>query len=379
MKSNISRRIRFVFLISLCLLLLNLCSCKNNDGGKIFIVPEQAKEQLTNYYIAPEIIVDTKEYSLENIPSAVKGESYKLFSAKATDVYGNELVVETKVYLHYYSENKSLIPIENNAFIPTSIGTYTICYYTVDSLNNEKLLTVDIECEEIETISITLNEKVLTGMVGHSQKVATYNLSNCNGNGKVEILAVSKETGKEYFVKDNSFIPEYTGEYIIKYLYSDYTSKGQENYVINVVEDKTPKFMGDVNLPEFFIVYAEYYLPELPSKAYINNKVYDLTPTIEVKYLESGRTEKLSSNTFVPAEDGDVVITYIASLFGNTNQKEFRAKCVDVDFLSYIKILDVDSSIEWLLKHMPNEDLMALANRSTDWTEKLYYFGYLKK
>ena len=49
------------------------------------------------------------------------------------------------------------------------------------------------------------------------------------------------------------------------------------------------------------------------------------------------------------------------------------------EFLSYIKILDVDSSIEWLLKHMPNEDLMILANRSTDWTEKLYYFSYLKK
>lgn len=49
------------------------------------------------------------------------------------------------------------------------------------------------------------------------------------------------------------------------------------------------------------------------------------------------------------------------------------------DFLSYTKILDVDKSFEWLLKNMPNEDLMALANRSTDWTEKLYYFSYLKK
>lgn len=49
------------------------------------------------------------------------------------------------------------------------------------------------------------------------------------------------------------------------------------------------------------------------------------------------------------------------------------------EFLSYLKILDVDNSIEWLLKHMPNEELMVLANRSTDWTEKLYYYGYLKK
>jgi len=49
------------------------------------------------------------------------------------------------------------------------------------------------------------------------------------------------------------------------------------------------------------------------------------------------------------------------------------------EFMDYLNILDVNSTIEWLLKHMPNEDLMALANRSTDWTEKLYYFSYFKK
>ena len=49
------------------------------------------------------------------------------------------------------------------------------------------------------------------------------------------------------------------------------------------------------------------------------------------------------------------------------------------DFLSYLRILDVDNVVEWLLKNMPNEDLMSLANRTSDWMEKLYYFGYLKK
>lgn len=49
------------------------------------------------------------------------------------------------------------------------------------------------------------------------------------------------------------------------------------------------------------------------------------------------------------------------------------------EFLTYLKILDVDSATEWLLKYMPNEDLMTLANNSTDWTEKLYYFSHFKK
>lgn len=49
------------------------------------------------------------------------------------------------------------------------------------------------------------------------------------------------------------------------------------------------------------------------------------------------------------------------------------------EFISYLQILDVNTSNEWLLCHMPNEDLMKLANDSTDWTEKLYYYSYLKK
>lgn len=50
-----------------------------------------------------------------------------------------------------------------------------------------------------------------------------------------------------------------------------------------------------------------------------------------------------------------------------------------VEFLEYIKILDVDNTLEYLLKNMPNEDLNILAQRSTDWNEKLYYYSYLKK
>lgn len=49
------------------------------------------------------------------------------------------------------------------------------------------------------------------------------------------------------------------------------------------------------------------------------------------------------------------------------------------DFMSYLQILDIEPSIEWLLRKMPNNDLMILANRTTDWTEKLYYFSYFKK
>lgn len=34
--------------------------------------------------------------------------------------------------------------------------------------------------------------------------------------------------------------------------------------------------------------------------------------------------------------------------------------------------------INWLLRHMPNEDLWSLSKRTTDWVEKLYYYSYFK-
>ena len=44
----------------------------------------------------------------------------------------------------------------------------------------------------------------------------------------------------------------------------------------------------------------------------------------------------------------------------------------------YMNILKLDNAMEDILHLMPNEDLMKLANNSSDWVEKLYFYSFFK-
>ena len=49
------------------------------------------------------------------------------------------------------------------------------------------------------------------------------------------------------------------------------------------------------------------------------------------------------------------------------------------DFFKYADILDIDGAEEYLLKNMPNEQIYELSKETDDWTQKLFYFSFLKK
>ena len=49
------------------------------------------------------------------------------------------------------------------------------------------------------------------------------------------------------------------------------------------------------------------------------------------------------------------------------------------EFDNYVKKLDVEKAEDYLLKHMPNDQLYKLSCGTTDWLQKLFYFSYFKK
>ena len=49
------------------------------------------------------------------------------------------------------------------------------------------------------------------------------------------------------------------------------------------------------------------------------------------------------------------------------------------DFDTYAKKLDIDNVEDYLLRHMPNDQLYKLSCGTTDWLQKLFYFSYFKK
>ena len=49
------------------------------------------------------------------------------------------------------------------------------------------------------------------------------------------------------------------------------------------------------------------------------------------------------------------------------------------EFYKYANILDIDKVEEYLLTHMPNEQIYELSKETDDWIQKLFYFSFLKK
>lgn len=60
--------------------------------------------------------------------------------------------------------------------------------------------------------------------------------------------------------------------------------------------------------------------------------------------------------------------------------EEISNLCQTKKELDYcLDTMKIDDCLEYLLKKMPNEDILILSNESTDWVEKLYYYSFFKK
>ncbi len=283
-----------------------------------------------NYEIAPEITVEMPEGFSESFPNAVVNKSYKLPTATAIDVYGDELTVHTALYAHYYSETRSLLQIENNAFIPAFYGVYTVCYTATDDFGNATIQTFDITCEEKQPLSASVLQS--SGEYFVAQEIKIADIAVENAIGKVEVQATASCAQATYDVVNGCFFPEYAGEYTIEYVYSDYSETSTISYTLTVQENLTPIFTSELYLPEYFILGASYALPHAECKAYKGGVIYSVTPMVTLRYPEKNYSQEITDGTFVPMMTGDVVITYEANAFGTTEKKEYSAKVVDVDF-----------------------------------------------
>lgn len=283
-----------------------------------------------NYEIAPQITVEFPNGFNNELPNAVLNKGYAIPSATATDVYGDELTVSKALYVHYYSETRSFIQIENNAFIPTFYGVYTLCYTATDSFGNVATEIFDITCQPKDAFTATVAQASGEYSVGREVKVADIQMQNAIGETSVAITAICAQT--KYTVENGVFVPEYAGEYTIEYLCADYSETCKTSYNITVAENDMPIFLSDISMPEYFIVGAPYKLPTAKCRVYRNNAMFDVVPAIEVYYSSLNQRVTIKDGEFTPTAQGDITIKYTASAYGKTVTKEFLAKSVDVNF-----------------------------------------------
>lgn len=298
--------------------------------GAIGAVAEQqgTTSEKVDYKYNPDIIIDWEGYTEENVPIALKDVPYRVFSAQAEDVYGENLVVSKKVFLHYNENTKSLITLENDTVIPKYYGMYTVEYTAMDEFGNVNVATYDFECADYKKLSMECVGGATTALAGYETEIADIAYQNANGNVSIKATATLKGGDIVYDLTNKaSFIPDYAGEYTVAFACSDYTTTVANSYTLTVSAHNTPLFAGDVNVPSYFIVGKEYTLPTAQGYQYATGKPIAITPTVAVKEGINKITE-IDNYKFTASQVGDLTIIYRLG----ENVLTYPAKAVDVGY-----------------------------------------------
>lgn len=283
-----------------------------------------------NFYtdpIIPEIYVDYGDYSADNVPFALAGKPYKIFTATAD----NGSAVETCVYRDYYTSSRVELEITDNAFTPDRAGNYSIVFTAEGNYGNtvEKVLSVKAYKESDLANTYVLKNHVeyegqLTGKAGFA--VALPGQTYEGGIGKVKTyVAVRYEGENEEICASDYFFPEIEGDYTVVYYAEDYAGQvAKTEIALRIDANSDPVFSGTITLPKYFIAGKSYKLPDWIAYIYGQNKE-------EIKGEISVTGGVLVNDVFIPSENASVAeITYSAVSGSSGTSKKFTVPVVNV-------------------------------------------------
>ena len=272
----------------------------------------------------PSISVDYNGYNEGELPPAIVGKPYKVFSATAEDWFSNEVEVTTKVFGRYNSSSRYNIDINNGEFVPTEEGTYVVEYTAKDYSNNITTKVVKINAvNSVSPIVVDLDSVVTECNSGDLVKLPTYTVSG--GAGKVSIEKYYSLNGVEYPIEGNEFRPEIPGEYKIIFRATDYAHQVVEKtYTLQVKVNEYPVFVDEIILPKYLVENSEYTLPTAYSYDYSSTSGRKQVNTI-VEVKDSNGTHQLSGLKYTPVVNehlDDVEISYISTVNGKKARSE---------------------------------------------------------
>ena len=236
---------------------------------------------------APVITVDTCEYTVDNVPAARVGTSYRIFDAKAYDLLDGQIDYDVKVYYGYSNLDKIRINVTDNSFKTAYVGEYAIEYSATNSTGNKTVVVVKVNCVELnDKISLSLNGEYDYSAVNAGDTVKlfdSYEIKNCLGNPELKVECRLDGSDVVYTLDENySFVPYYAGVYTIAYTFSDFATS-------DYIEKKLTVNKADV-------VYYET-LAELPQYL-IKNGRYELN-FVKAYSVASGKPEEVPVKVFV--------------------------------------------------------------------------------
>lgn len=281
---------------------------------------------------APILNVDTGNYG-DEIPHAVAGKPYPIFSATAFDRVFGTCDVTVKVWRNYYSSAKYQYPIENGAFTPDKTGEYVLEYSAKDGFRNvgTKILTVTaVQASETDALEILLTGETTEGLAGIAVPFGQASAAGGVGDKKVEV-SVADENGVTVEADSEGFLPKRTGVYTVTYTAVDYVGNvAEKSYSVTVKPNPEPVFERDALVQKYLIAGYGYTFPALSATDYSGENPVPVDASVSV-LVEGAETQVNGSYVPDAALDGKTItVRYTARGAKGTGSKDYSARIVNV-------------------------------------------------
>lgn len=266
---------------------------------------------------APVLDIDYGEYEKATVPSALINKEYGVFPASSFDAVDGETATDVKVYINYYSEQKTAVTVsKKGTFTPRMAVPHYIVYSASDARGNkaEEIVRVNV-LQTVPDISMTFNGEESECVVGDLYRIPEYTVENALGNPEVTVTAM---VGGNVLSPENGAVrPERTGEMKIKYSVKDYVGRTySEIRTVNVLPAEKPTFTEYPILPEKLVSGNVYRLPAAFARNYVTGNGEEI-PT-SVFAVENGEERAVADNVYTPGETDSAEIIYRATAGGKT-------------------------------------------------------------
>lgn len=265
----------------------------------------------------PGIEIDTGEYG-QNVPNAVIGKPYPLFSASAYDSVDGDVPVSVNVYRNYTS-NRINEGITDGCFVPTLETRYTIEYSAEDASGNEAVKTVTVVAVPAEEVPINLavdNDRVTAAYYGEQISVADYTVSGGVSQPNVTITASCGSVKAD--VEDGVFMATAEGTWTVSYTAADYAGQSVTvDYEVTVTKSSAAVFTEEPVFPKYLIAGEVNEVPECFAYDYMNGEGIPVSTV--VKYVDKDGEHTADDRRFTPNVNasGDLVtVKYVATVNG---------------------------------------------------------------
>lgn len=269
----------------------------------------------------PSLNVDIGETS--SIPDAVLNRRYKLFEATSFDAFDGDLEPSCKVYYIPSEGQKIDIEVEDGCFTPKHLGDYQIVYSVSDRFLNTATVTFALYCaKSTYPLFGTLDVTRLECEVYSSVSLPSFDdFLVSGGSGAItKSRIVIDPSGNVSSLDEDTFIPNETGIYLIRYQAFDYLGQAAiADIKLSVKNISSPLFLGDISLPVALSLGEKATLPL--AKAVKPGKSGPVDCSVDI-YVNG---EKLESNSFIVAGTQAKIVYDALSV-----KKEFVLPVVDL-------------------------------------------------